>query len=132
MTEPGDRGVYREMPDVLGLSERDAEATRAFGEWRDRTRTVVLVAFAIAGVLLGAVAYYHVQEWQLANNRGRALLIINIAGASVPLFLLLLLGKSVGRRVVLSRTPAKLAELASAYEIPVERLAETANLVKRL
>ncbi len=132
MAEQDERGVYREMPDVLGLAERDAEATRAFGLWRDRTRSLVLLAFAIVGAVLGAIGYYYAQEWQFAKNDGRALMLINLAGAAVPFMAMLVIGRFVGRRLVLSRTPGKLAELAAAYEIRPEKLAEVAALVNRL
>ena len=120
------------MPEVIGEAERDSEAVRVFGRWRDRTRMLVLLGFALVGVVLAAIAWYYVQEWQFANNRGRALLLINLGGAVVPFMAMLIAGRFVGRRVVLARTPAKLEELARAYEIPVEKLVETANLVKKL
>ena len=120
------------MPEVLGEEERDGEAIRQFGRWRDRTKTTVLLGFAVVGVVLGAIAYYYVQEYQFEHNNSRALLTINVAGAAVPFLLLLVIGAFVARRVVLQRTPAKLVELAKAYEIPVERLTGIANMVGKL
>jgi len=124
--------AYREMEDVLGTDERDEAATRALGRWRDRTRTAILAAFAIAGLVPGALGYWFVQDLQFRYNHGVALLMINLAGALVPWLVLVFAGRTVARRFVARRLDAKVAELAAAYEIPVARLAATANLVRGL
>ena len=125
-------GPFRNMPDVLGESERESAAIQDFGRWRARTKTIVLLAFALLGLLPAGLGYWFTQEAQFRLNDGVASLYINVGGAAIPWFLMFMIGAWVGRRVVLGRTPAKLAKLAVDYEISVEQLAGTTNLVSDL
>jgi hypothetical protein len=124
--------TYREMPDVLGENERDAEATRMFGAWRDRTKTIVLVIGAAIGLVVAGMAYWFVQELQFRYNHGVALVKVNVLAVIAAWLVVFFASSRVARVVVVRRTPAKLDELAKAYEIPVAKLTEIANLVKKL
>lgn len=46
--------AYREMPDVLGENEREEEAIRKLGRWRERTRAKVALVFALLGLVPAA------------------------------------------------------------------------------
>jgi hypothetical protein len=127
MTDP-----YRHGEDRLGAEERESDAVREFGQWRDRTRTRILAAFSVAGILLGGAGYYFGQELQFRWNHGVALIHVNVMCAALPLMVMFFVGALVGRAVVRRRTDAKVRALAARYEIPVERLADVANLVHRL
>src|ERR1700733_7097684 len=120
--------MYREMDDVLGGEERESSAVRDFGAWRDRTRTMFLAGFAIAGIVPAAYGYSWIQTMQFRYNGDMALLFIDVIGAIVPWVIMMLIGRTIGRRVVAQRSDAKVAQLAAAYEIPVERLAAAARL----
>ncbi len=124
--------VYREGEDRLGADERESEAVRALGRWRDRTRTIILAIFAIVGIVPAAIGYYVVQELQFQYNHGVALLMVNVAGAAVPWLVFVAAGVVVSRRVVAARMPAQLDKLAAGYEIPRERLEATAKLLRGL
>ncbi len=124
--------TYREMEDVLGGEERESAAVRDLGRWRDRTRTAILLAFAVAGLVPAAIGYWLVQEAQFRHNDGVALLLVNVAGAAVPWLVVVFVGRLVGRTAVVRGMEARVALLAERYEIPKERLAKTAELVKRL
>jgi len=123
--------AYREMPDVLGANEREEEAVSKLGRWRDRTRTTVLVIFALGGLVPGALGYWLVQEAQFATS-GFALVRINAMGAAVVWGVTIAIGAFVARRVVRARMPGKVAELAKAYEIPEAELTEIASMVDKL
>jgi len=125
---------YREGEDRLGLDERESEATRVFGRWRDRLKTTILAAFAIVGLVPAGFGYWLVQQYQLDHVRsgGRISLMLSLGGAMVPWGVALVIGAFVARAVVTRRSPAQVERLASAYEIPAERLAATARLVDRL
>jgi len=124
--------VYREMPDVLGESERESEATRKFGKWRDRTKTIVLFIGAMLGLVAAGAGYWFVQELQFRYNHGIAFVKISAFGGICAWCLVFLASAGIARIVIARRTPAKLAELAAAYEVPVAKLAEIANLVNKL
>jgi hypothetical protein len=125
--------TYREMPDILGSEERESEAVRKLGHWRDQTRTRILLAFAALGLVLSIPGYPITQELQFRYNGGVALLMINIGvGVVVPFLVMILIGRFVGNRVVAGRIDTKVAELAKAYEIAPEKLSETADLVRQL
>jgi hypothetical protein len=124
--------VYREGEDRLGADERETEAIRALGRWRDRVRTIILAIFAIVGIVPAAIGYYVVQELQFEYNRGVAILVVNVAGATVTWLIFAGAGVLVGRRVTAARMPARLDQLAKDYEIPRERLDATAKLLKGL
>jgi len=120
---------YRQMPDVLGADEREAEATRKLGQWRDRTRTTWLAIFAVVGLVPAAVGYWLVQELQFRVN-GVAFVRINVLlGVAIPWLAFMFLGRLVGTRIIRTRMDAQVTRLAAAYEIPRDRLAETAQLL---
>src|SRR5438445_689071 len=100
------RMTYREMDDVLGGEERESEAVHMLGRWRDRTKTIVIAAFGLVGLVPAAIGYDLAQDLQFAHNGGRALLMINVAGAVVPWLLAFVAGAVVARRVVAARMPA--------------------------
>lgn len=119
---------YREMPDVLGESEREEEATRQLGRWRDRIRTGWLVAFALVGFGPAALGFWGLTELQF-HASGVAFLRISVIGAVLPFVACLFVGRFVGNRVARARMDARVTRLSAAYEIPRERLAETARLL---
>ncbi len=129
--EPTAGHAYRAMPDVLGLEEREGEAVRAYGQWRDRVRTLVLAAFAIVGAVGGMLAYLAAMELQLEHLR-RASLVINAAAAASVFVIAMVIGVVVGRALVRQRTARKLDALATAYEVPRANLESTASLVRGL
>ena len=120
--------MYREMPDVLGESEREEEATTRLGTWRDRRRTTWLAIFAITGLVPAGLGYWALTELQFQMN-GWASLRISVLGAVLPFIACLFAGRFVGNRVVRARMDAVVTRLSADYEIPVERLAETARLI---
>ena len=124
--------AYRQMPDVLGESERESEATRMFGAWRDRVKTRVLLVGALLGLVVFGAGYWFVQELQFRYNDGIAFVKVNVLGGIAAWLAVFFAAGFVARAIITRRTPAKLAELAKAYEVPVEKLTEIANLVKKL
>lgn len=129
---PNQVSVYREMPEVLGTEERESAAIRDFGRWRDRTRMGVILVFALAGLAPAGLGYWLAQEAQFRLNDGIAILYVNVAGLVIAWGAMFAIGAVVARRVVSRRTAARLAALAAGYELPVERLAETARVVEDL
>jgi hypothetical protein len=124
---------YRATEDRLGNEERESEAVRQLGRWRDGTRTRILLAFAALGLVLSIPGYSIVQDLQFRYNGGVALLMVNIGvGVVVPFLAMMLIGRFVGNRVVATRIAAKVVELAKAYEISPDKLNETATLVREL
>jgi len=119
---------YREMSDVLGENEREEEATRKLGAWRDRTRTTWLAIFAIGGLVPAGLGYWALTELQFQHG-GWASLRISVLGAVLPFIACLFAGRFVGNRVVGARMDAQVTRLSAAYEIPRERLADTARLL---
>ena len=122
--------AYRQMPEVLA-GEREEAAVRDFGRWRDRVRTLILLAFAVAGTVLGAIVYSIVQDLQF-EKFNRASLYMNVGAAAVPFIGLLVVGRFVGRQVARKRAPEKISELAKGYEIDEEVLRSTAQMVEKL
>ena len=120
------------MPDVLGESERDSEATRAFGKWRERTKTIVLLVGALVGFVAFAIGYWGVQELQFRYNSGIAFVKISVIGGMAGWAGVFFASAVVARVIIAKRTPAKIAELAKAYEIPAEKLEDVANMVGKL
>jgi hypothetical protein len=127
-----EQGVYRETVDRIGGNEREEEAVRVFGLWRDRIKSRALALFGVLGLIPGALAYYFSLEWQFTHNNGVASVKASAGIAGAVWFLFFLIGAFVGRTLVRSRTPAKLDELAKAYEIPVAGLHEIASMVDKL
>jgi hypothetical protein len=124
--------VYREMPDVLGENERESEATRMFGRWRDRTKTRVLFIGAMLGVAAGLTGYWFTQELQFRYNHGIAFVKLSALGGIAVWLVVFFAAAAIARIAIVRRTPAKLAELAAAYEVPVAKLTEIATLVNKL
>jgi hypothetical protein len=98
--------MYREMPDVLGESEREEEATRRLGVWRDRTRTTWLAIFALTGLVPAGLGYWGLTELQFRMNDW-ASLRISVLGAVLPFIACLFVGRLVGNRVVRARMDAQ-------------------------
>ncbi len=123
--------TYRQMPDVLGEGERDGEAVRVLGQWRDRVRTRVLLAFAVAGLAFGAGAWWATVELQMGRegfwSPKLCMMISAIAWTAA-----FAIGNLVSRAVVRRGMSAKVTALARAYEIPRDRLDATATLVAAL
>lgn len=126
--------AYRKDPegDTLGEPERESAAITAFGKWRDRVRMLMVLAFAIPGIGLGAIAWYFVQDYQFEHNHGRALLVVNVGSAAIAWGIMFAVGALMGRVVVRSQTPARLAQLAKDYDVPLAKLQETATMVEKL
>ncbi|MBA3453669.1 MAG: hypothetical protein H0T42_11305 [Deltaproteobacteria bacterium] len=124
--------VYREMPDVIGETERESEATRMFGRWRDRTKTIVLLIGALLGVIAGGIGYWFVQELQFRYNHGIAFVKISALGGIGVWLVVFFTAAAIARITVVRSTPARLAALAAAYEVPVAKLTEIATLVNKL
>ncbi|HEY4180643.1 MAG TPA: hypothetical protein VGM90_27550 [Kofleriaceae bacterium] len=127
-----EEGVYRGTVDRLGESEREEEAVRDFGAWRDRTNSLALAVFGGLGVIPSGLAAYFVTEWQLDHNHGVASMKGSAGIAAAVWFGMFIVGKLVGRRLVRSRTSAKLTELAAAYAIPLAGLEQIASMVNEL
>ena len=123
---------FREMPDVLGESERSEAAIRDLGRWRSRLRTGVLLVFAIAGLVPAGLGYWFAQELQFRYNHNVASLYVNVGGAVVAWIVMFSVGTWVSRRVEQRRMPAKIAELAADYEISVGEITKTTDLLKDL
>ena len=122
---------YRETVDRLGLEEREAEAVRVLGNWRDRMRTRVLVGAALAGVGTFALGFYGGVELQLMIGdfvQVRLAVLVGVACFIATLFA----GRQVARIVVRRRSPALVEQLAADYEVPPGRLAEMAHMLDRL
>ena len=124
--------TYREMPDVIGEGERDGEAVRWLGQWRDRVRTRVLLAFALVGVGFAGLAWWAMVEAQMGRTSGFWSPKLCTVVAAVVWGLFFATGNVVSRAVVRRRMPAKVAALAGAYEIPRARLEETSALIAGL
>jgi uncharacterized membrane protein len=121
---------FREMPDVLGESERGE--IRDLGRWRSRLRTGVLFVFAIAGLLPAGLGYWFAQELQFRYNHNVASLYVNVGGAVFAWIVVFSVGTWVSRRVEQRRMPAKIAQLAADYEIPVSEITKTTDLLADL
>jgi hypothetical protein len=125
--------TYREMPDVLGAEERESAAIQAYGAWRDRTHSIFLATFAIGALVPAAIGYWLVQDAQFHLNNGVASIRINIlVGVVLPWLAAVIAGRRIGRAVVRARTHAKLTTLAADYDVPIERLQATTDLVRGL
>ena len=124
--------VYREGEDRLGAEERDAEAVRQLGRWRDRVRAQILLIAALVGLAVAVGVVYAVTELQFRMNEGVASIRISILAASVFFVGAMFAGRQVGRLTVARRMDAKVDELAKAYEIRRESLAATADLLRSL
>ncbi len=122
---------YREMPDVIGEAERHEAAIRDLGQWRARMRTVVLLVFALVGLVPAGLGYWVAQELQFRYN-DVASLHVNVAGAVIPWIAMFFVGAWVSRRIVHRRMPAKLARLSADYAVPVDELAKTTDLLRDL
>ncbi len=122
---------YRETVDRLGLEEREAEAVRVLGRWRDRLRTRVLVAAAVAGIGTFAVGFYGGIELQLMVADVVQIRLAVLVGAA-SFIATLLAGRQVARIVVRRRSPLLVEALAADYEVPAERLAEMVQMLDRL
>jgi len=125
-TEP-----YRETVDRLGLEEREAEAIRVLGLWRDRLRNRVLFGAAVAGVGLFAVGFYGGVALQLMVANAAQIRLAVLVGAAC-FIASLLAGRQVARMLVRARSGRLVHQLAEDYEVPVERLTEMVAMLDRL
>jgi hypothetical protein len=123
---------YREEEDRLGADERDGEAVRQLGRWRDRVRTRILLIAALVGLAIAIAVVYTVTELQLRMNEGIASIRISILVATVFFVGAMFAGRLVSRVFVARQMGGKIDELAKAYEIPRETLAATADLLRGL
>jgi uncharacterized membrane protein len=119
---------YREDEDRLGAEERDGEAVRELGRWRDRVRARILLIAA----LVGLVFFFYVVRLQFQKDEGIASVRIGILVATVFFVAAMFAGRQVGRIFVARRMDAKIDELAKAYEIPRATLAATGDLLHGL
>ncbi len=122
---------FREMGDVLGDSEREAEAIRAYGRWRLRTRSWIVAIFVIGGLAPMGLTYYGALQLQFQIN-GYALLYVNALAAIGAWLVMIGIGAFLGKRIVRARSAAKLVELSNGYEIAVAKLAETVDMANNL
>jgi len=122
---------YRETVDRLGLEEREAEAIRVLGRWRDRLKTRVLVGAAIAGLGTFAVGFYGGVALQLMLTNAVQVRLAVLVGVAC-FIATLLAGRQVARMLVRRRSPALVAQLAEDYEVPSERLADMVQMLDRL
>lgn len=123
--------AYRETVDRLGLEEREGEAVRVLGRWRDAVRTRVLLGAALCGVLAAAGGFYFAIQLQLevgeiASARLGALV------AAAAFVSTLLAGRTIAKLVIQRRIGGLVTQLAEDYEVPRERLAELAQMIERL
>jgi hypothetical protein len=124
MAEP-----YREAAGpLLDDLAREKLATRALGAWRDRIRTAWIALFAIAGLVPAGCAFWFVSRYEL-DATGWLSLRTTVAAAAVVWFACIYAGRMVGNRVMRARIDSQVTALADRYEIPRERLAETAQLL---
>jgi hypothetical protein len=123
---------YREDEDRLGAEERDGEAVRQLGRWRDRVRAQILLSAALVGLATAVATVYVVTELQFRMNEGVASIRISILVATVLFVAAMFAGRQVARMFVARRMGAKIDELAKAYEIPRETLAATGDLLRGL
>jgi glutamyl-tRNA reductase len=122
---------YRETVDRLGLEEREAEAIRVLGRWRDRMRTRVLIGSAVVGLGTFAVGFYGGIVLQLMISNVVQIRLAVLVGAA-SFIATLMAGRQVARIVVRRRSPALVEALAADYEVPPERLAEMVQMLDRL
>lgn len=126
-------GPFREQAQTdLDLDEREADAVRAFGQWRARVQAIVLTVFAIGGLGLFALGYYLMQELQLRATEGVISMRASVFGGAALWGLSFAIGWWVARLAVRGRTPRKLDALAARYDVPRDRLQAIADLVKAL
>jgi hypothetical protein len=123
---------YREGADRLGAEERDAEACRMLGKWRDRVRARILMIAALIGLVGGGIVIYGATQLQFRMNDNVASLRVSIIFASGFFVAAMLLGRLIGRVWVRRRMDLKIDELATLYEIPRAPLAATADLLRGL
>jgi len=121
---------YREEEDRLGAEERDGEAVRQLGRWRDRVRAQILLIAALVGLAIGVAVVYSATALQF--EYGVASVRIGIVVATVFFVAAMFAGRQLARIFVARRMDAKIDELAKAYEIPREALAATADLLRGL
>jgi hypothetical protein len=121
---------YREEEDRLGADERDGEAVRQLGRWRDRVRAQILLIAALVGLATGVAVVYSVTALQY--EYGVVSIRIGIVVATVFFVAAMFAGRLIGRVVVARRLDAKIDDLAKAYEIPRATLAATADLLRGL
>jgi hypothetical protein len=121
---------YREEVDRLGADERDGEAVRQLGRWRDRVRARILLIAALVGLVSSSVVVYSVTELQYEQSV--VSFRIGILVATVFFVAAMFAGRLIGRVFVARRMGPKIDELAKAYEIPRETLAATADLLRGL
>src|SRR5262245_18310147 len=114
------------MEDRLGKAEREDAAVAMYGEWRGRTRSVVLLVFCLAGALAGIVGYILVRELQLRMTHINIVYISGFVGFVGPFMGLAVTGRLVSNRVLRRRTPDAIRRIAALYQIEPGVLAETA------
>ena len=130
MTGP-EPGPYRAGEDRLGLDEREGEAVRMLGRWREAVRTRVLLCAAVIGVGAAGVGFYLGVELQLEASEYASARIAAVMAAGF--FIATLLGgRQLANVVIARRTPRMLDQLAEDYEVPRARLSEMADLLRRL
>ena len=127
----GMAGPFREMGDVIGDREREEQAIKDYGRWRLRTRSLTVSLFTIGGLIPAALAYYAAQEYQL-DEHGYAIVYIDALAGIGAWLVMIGFGAWFSKRLVRSRTLAKLNALSKGYEIPVETLAETTDMANNL
>ena len=113
------------------IEEREAEAVRVLGKWRDRLRTRVLLGAAITGLGTAALGFYAGVALQLMVATAVQVRLAVLVGAAC-FIATLLAGRQVARILVRRRSPSLVAQLAADYEVPPERLAEMAAMLDRL
>jgi hypothetical protein len=122
---------FRDMPDVLGNSERESAAIHEYGRWQARVKSIVLAAFAFGAFVPAVLAFWGSLELQFALNDGVAFIKLSVIGGIAVWVITMLIGRVVARRVVNARTPAKVAQLAQAYEVSADELAKTTDLSRQ-
>ena len=122
---------YRETVDRLGLEEREAEAIRVLGKWRDRLRSRVLVGAAVAGLGTFALGFYGGVALQLMVSNVVQVRLAVLVGAAC-FIATLFAGRQVARMLVRGRSRALVDQLAEDYEVPPERLAEMVAMLDKL
>jgi hypothetical protein len=72
------------------------------------------------------------RELQVHTNGGICFAELNLLGSIVTWLGVFFAAGFVTGNIVDRRTPAKLAELAAAYETPIDKLTDVASLVREL
>ncbi|MCA9623172.1 MAG: hypothetical protein KC731_29335 [Myxococcales bacterium] len=116
------------------LDPREAAALDALARRRRRAKVGTLLPFLVLGIVVGAVGYAVVRDWQFAmtdqgGGHGLSFPVISGVGFILPFVVLAGIGEVVARRVVRRRTPRWIEQVARDHGMPASALASVAELL---